>query len=104
MPIAQVLEISAMSEDSFEDAVRQGIEEAGEMFENVTGAWIKEQKVKIEDGEIVEFNVNMQITAMTEEETMRRSSGGSSSRSAQRSSEEERGNVVYPARKPRRQE
>lgn len=96
MPIAQVVEISAKSEESFEDAIRQGIEEASEMFENVNGAWIKEQKVKIEDGEIIEFNVNMQVTAM-KEESMR-----SSSRSNQRSNNE-RGNVVY-AKKPRRQE
>jgi dodecin len=102
MSIAQVVEISAMSEESFEDAIRQGIDEAGEMFENINGAWIKEQKVKIEDGEIIEFNVNMQVTAIVEEESMRRSGRGSSGRSNQRDNDE-RGNVVY-AKKPRRQD
>ncbi len=101
MPIAQVVEISAMSEESFEDAIRQGIEEAGEMFENISGAWIKEQKVKIENGEITEFNVNMQVTAMIEEQSSRSSS--SPGRNNQRGNDNGRGNIVYATKKPRRQ-
>jgi hypothetical protein len=105
MSIAQVIEISATSEESFEDAIQQGIEEAGQMFENVSGAWIKEQKVKIEDGEIIEFNVNMQVTALAEEQLARSCGKGSSlSGRNQRRNNNERENIVYPAKRPRRQE
>ena len=103
MPIAQVIEISAVSEESFDDAIQQGIEEAGEMFENISGAWIKEQKVKIEDGEIVEYNVNMQVTAMMEEESTSGKSSGSG-RNQRGGNNEQRGNVDYMPKKQRRQE
>ena len=104
MPIAQVIEISAVSEESFDDAIQQGIEEAGEMFENISGAWIKEQKVKIEDGEIVEYNVNMQVTAMMMEEESTSGKSSGSGRNQRGGNNEQRGNVDYMPKKQRRQE
>jgi dodecin len=103
MPIAQVIEISATSDESFEDAIQQGIEEASETFENISGAWIKEQKVKIEKGEIIEFKVNMQVTALVEEQEQptRRSGSG---RSSNRDNDNERENNQYSVKKSRRQE
>jgi len=62
MAVARVTEISASSPTSFEDATRIGIERANKTLENVKGAWIQEQKLKIENGKIVEFRVNMKIT------------------------------------------
>ena len=62
MSIARVTEISATSSQSFEDAVRQGIERATKTLRGVTAAWIKEQRVKIENGNISEYQVNMLIT------------------------------------------
>ena len=29
---------------------------------NVSGAWVQEQKVSVEDGKVVEFRVNMKVT------------------------------------------
>ena len=62
MSIARVTEISATSSQSFEDAVRQGLERATKTLRGVTAAWIKEQRVKIENGNISEYQVNMLIT------------------------------------------
>ncbi len=62
MSVARVTEISATSSQSFEDAVRQGIERATKTLRGVTAAWIKEQRVKIENGNISEYQVNMLIT------------------------------------------
>ena len=45
MSVARVTEISATSEQSFEDAIRQGIERATSTLRGVTSAWIKEQEV-----------------------------------------------------------
>jgi dodecin len=62
MSVARVTEITATSTQSFEDAIRQGIARAARTLRNVTGAWIKEQQVRIDNGNIVEFQVNMLIT------------------------------------------
>lgn len=62
MSVAKVLEITATSEQSFEDAVRQGIAKAGETVRNIKGAWVKEQNVMIENGEIMGFRVDLKVT------------------------------------------
>jgi dodecin len=62
MSVAKITEISAMSEVSFEDAIRMGIERASKTLQNVKGAWIKEQKLEVEDGQIVRYHVDMKIT------------------------------------------
>ena len=62
MSVAKVIEISAHSKTSFEDAINQGIQRACKSVDNVRGAWVKEQKVKVEKGQITSSNVNMQVT------------------------------------------
>ena len=62
MSVAKVIEISATSPKSFEDAIRQGIARACETVDDVRGAWIKEQEVRLKDGKITEFRVNMKVT------------------------------------------
>jgi flavin-binding protein dodecin len=62
MAVARVTEITASSTKSFEDATRIGVERANKTLENVKGAWIQEEKLKIENGKIVEYRVNMKIT------------------------------------------
>ena len=63
MAVARVTEITASSSKSFDDAVRVGIERANKTLENVKGAWIQDQKLKIEAGRIVEYRVNMKVTS-----------------------------------------
>jgi flavin-binding protein dodecin len=62
MSVAKVIEISSGSPKSFEDAVAQGIARASETVEDIRGAWIKEQQVKVEKGKITEYRVDMKIT------------------------------------------
>jgi flavin-binding protein dodecin len=62
MSVARVTEITASSPKSFDDAVRFGIERANKTLENVQGAWIKEQKVVVQNGNIVEYRVTMKVT------------------------------------------
>ena len=62
MAIAKITEIQASSKKSFEDAVRAGISRADKTLRNLTGAWIKSQKVKIEKGKIVEYRVLLKVT------------------------------------------
>lgn len=62
MPVAKVTEITATSEESFEDAIRQGIAKASETVRNIKGAWVKEQKVDIENGAISNYRVDLKVT------------------------------------------
>ncbi len=67
MSVASVIETSAESDTNFEDAIQQGIARATKTLRNVTGAWVKEQEVKIKDGQIVGYQVNLKITFVMEE-------------------------------------
>ncbi|MDD3530919.1 MAG: dodecin family protein [Gallionellaceae bacterium] len=62
MAVAKVIEIIAASKDSFEDAIRQGIERAAETVSGITSAWVKEQSVVVEGGKITEYRVTMKVT------------------------------------------
>ncbi|AUH34743.1 dodecin family protein [Paracoccus tegillarcae] len=62
MSVARVTEISSRSDKSFEDAVRQGIERANNTLRNVKSAWIKEQTVDCDGGNITHYRVNLMVT------------------------------------------
>lgn len=66
MAVAKVIEISSASTQSFEQAIRDGLKKAGQTVQNIEGAWIKEQKVAIENDEIKEFRVDMKVTFLLE--------------------------------------
>lgn len=62
MSVAKVIEISSESTASFEDAIRKGIERAEKSVRNVKGAWISEQKVRVERGKPVAYRVDMKVS------------------------------------------
>lgn len=62
MTVAKIMEISAASPDSFEAAVGVGIERASKTIKNITGAWVQDQKVDVENGKIVRYRVNMKVS------------------------------------------
>ena len=62
MNVATVTEISATSEQGFEDAVKQGIERANKTLRNIQGAWVKDKNVMIQDGNITGYKVNLEVT------------------------------------------
>lgn len=64
--VARVTEISARSAESFEDAIRVGVERATATLRNVSSAWVKEQQVKVEGGRVTEYQVNMLVTFVLE--------------------------------------
>ena len=68
MSIARVVEISATSDRSFEEALRQGVARATQTLRNVRSAWVKEQEVQIEDGEIAGYKVNMLVTFVLDDD------------------------------------
>lgn len=62
MSVAKITEISASSTKSFEDAVKAGIARADKTLKNIKGAWIKEQKLVIDQGKVTEYRVMMRVT------------------------------------------
>ena len=67
MSIAKITEISASSTESFEDAVRQGIDRANRTLKHIQSAWVHEQKVSVKDGAIAEWRVIMKVTFVLED-------------------------------------
>jgi flavin-binding protein dodecin len=60
--VAKVSEISARSDKSFEDAIKLGLSRASKTLRNVRSAWIKEQRLDLKEGKIVNYQVNMMVT------------------------------------------
>jgi len=67
MSVARVTELSATSETGFEDAINQAVARATKTLRGVEGAWVKDMNVLIENGNIVGYKVNVEITFMLEE-------------------------------------
>ena len=66
MSIAKVTEITSNSTKSFEDAVENGIARASKTLKNISGAWVADQSVSVENGKISSYNVRMKITFVLE--------------------------------------
>jgi len=62
MSVARNTEISATSSQSFEDAIKQGLDRATSTLRNVRSAWIKEQEVSLSGDQIGEYKVTMIVT------------------------------------------
>jgi flavin-binding protein dodecin len=64
--VARVTEISAKSDTSFEDAVQLGLDRANATLRGVTSAWVKEQSVEVNNGQISGYRVNLLVTFVLE--------------------------------------
>ncbi len=67
MPVARVTEMSAVSDQSIEDAVNMAVKRATQTLRNVESAWVKDQNVLIENGNITGYKANLAITFVLEE-------------------------------------
>ena len=65
--VAKVSEISARSDKSFEDAIKMGLARASKTLRGVNSAWVKEQRVDVENGQIKGYQVNMLVTFVLDE-------------------------------------
>jgi len=62
MSVAKVTEISCSSPVSFEDAIQKGIARANKTLHGITGAWVSEEKVRVENGKVAAWRVNLKVT------------------------------------------
>lgn len=65
--IARVVEISATSDTSFADAVAQGMDRAQTTLRNVTAGWVKDQRVRVINGNL-SYQVNLEVTFVLDDE------------------------------------
>jgi dodecin len=66
MSVAKVIEITAESEKSFEDAIQRGIAAATESVHQVRSAWVKEQQVLVADNKVRGYRVDLKVTFVVE--------------------------------------
>jgi dodecin len=62
MSVAKITEIQSSSPKSFDDAIKVGLKRAGKTLRNVSGAWIKSQKVECDGGKITQYRVLMKVS------------------------------------------
>jgi dodecin len=67
MGVATVTELSATSSEGFEAAINEALARANKTLRGIQGAWVKDMNVMIEDGNIVGYKVNLEITFVLEE-------------------------------------
>jgi flavin-binding protein dodecin len=64
--IAKIIEMSADSEKSFDDALQVGIIQAKETLRHVRSVWIKDQEVLLEGGNPKVYRAHLKVTFMLE--------------------------------------
>jgi dodecin len=60
--VAKIIELTASSAKSIEDAVESGIRRADSTLDNIEGAWLQDIKCIVKNGKIAEWRVNMKVT------------------------------------------
>ncbi|HKL63721.1 MAG TPA: dodecin family protein [Woeseiaceae bacterium] len=67
MSVVKVTEIMSDSKKSFEDAINDGIARASKTVHNIQSAWIKEQKVVVENDKVAEYRVAMKVSFLVDD-------------------------------------
>ncbi|MEA3200024.1 MAG: dodecin [Thermoplasmata archaeon] len=58
---AKVIELIGNSETSFEDAVKNALEDASRTIRHISGAEVIRSSVKCEEGRVIEYRVDLRI-------------------------------------------
>ena len=60
--VAKVIELTASSSKSIEDAVENGIRRADTTLDQIEGVWVQDIKCTVKNGKIAEWRVKMKVT------------------------------------------
>jgi flavin-binding protein dodecin len=60
--VAKVIELTASSPKSIEDAIETGIKRADTTLDQIEGAWVQDIKCVVKNGKVSEWRVNMKVT------------------------------------------
>lgn len=65
--VAKVIELTAASPKSIQDAIETGIRRADSTLDQVEGAWVQDIKCVVKNGKVAEWRVNMKVTFLLKE-------------------------------------
>ena len=71
MSVAKVVELIGSSKVSFDDAVKNAVNEAAKTIRGITGVWVKGYKGLVENNKIVEYRAIVKLTFLVEKERKR---------------------------------
>lgn len=67
MPIVKVIEVIASSEKSFDDAVKNCVDEVSKTIHNIDSVYVKDFKVHVKDGKIASYGVICKVSFRLDE-------------------------------------
>lgn len=67
MPIKKIIEVIATSENSFDEAAQNAVNEAAKSVDNIKSVYIKEMNAKVSDNKIASYGVNAKVTFEVDE-------------------------------------
>jgi dodecin len=73
MSIVKMVELSAQSPDSWEEATRQAVERAARTLRNIRSVWVKEFEAVVENEQVTQFRVILKIAFQLDEGASTRS-------------------------------
>lgn len=62
MSVGKVIEITAESPKSVDEAIKVGVRRASKTVDNIKSVWVKEIKANVEDGEVTVYRVDLKVT------------------------------------------
>ncbi len=62
MAVLKVIEVLANSNESWEDATKNALDQASKSVKNIRSVYINEQSASVKDGKIDDYRVNVKIT------------------------------------------
>ncbi len=66
MAVARVSEIRASSTEGFREAVLEGLNRAKKTLRGISGIEVTQKRVKVKDGKLVEYRVDMKLIFILE--------------------------------------
>ena len=66
MSVGKVVELIGSSKLSFDDAVKNAVDEAAKTIRGITGIWVKGLKAQVEKGKITEYRAIVKLTFIVE--------------------------------------
>jgi len=68
MAVSKIVTLKASSPISFAEAVKAGVDRAHKTLKHVTGAWVKNEEVLVDEaGKITEYRVELKVTFILED-------------------------------------
>jgi hypothetical protein len=62
MSVVKVIEVMATSEESFDHAVKNALQEASKTVKNIKSLYVKDMNAKVQDNNIISYGVNCKVS------------------------------------------